>query len=104
MDNGKRCPRCGIGIDNDGDGDCANCANKSSKQLVEELIERKIQEEIAKEHNKRHFETLRDQFAIAAIQGHCASDPSVMWQTQDHTEASRRAYLLADAMLKAREQ
>ena len=25
---GKPCPRCGIGIDDDGDGDCSHCAGK----------------------------------------------------------------------------
>lgn len=29
------CPKCGIGIDNNGDGDCATCASASYKQMQE---------------------------------------------------------------------
>lgn len=46
--------------------------------------------------------TLRDQFAMIAMQGHCASDVTILWQTQDHQDVARLAYLLADAMMEAR--
>ena len=45
--------------------------------------------------------TLRDYFAAKALQGICASGPSASWPN-DHLAA--KAYNLADAMLKARDQ
>jgi len=44
--------------------------------------------------------TLRDYFAAAAMQGICASGPSLEWSSD---RLAAEAYDLADAMLKARE-
>ena len=44
--------------------------------------------------------TLRDYFAAKAMQGICASGPSLEWSND---RLAAEAYTLADAMLKARE-
>ena len=44
--------------------------------------------------------TLRDYFAAKAMQGICASGPSLEWS---NSRLAAEAYDLADAMLKARE-
>ena len=44
--------------------------------------------------------TLRDYFAAKAMQGICASGPSVEWSSD---RMAAEAYDIADAMLKARE-
>jgi hypothetical protein len=44
--------------------------------------------------------TLRDYFAAKAMQGICASGPSMEWSND---RLAAEAYDLADAMLKARE-
>jgi hypothetical protein len=44
--------------------------------------------------------TLRDYFAAKAMQGICASGPSLEWSSD---RLAAEAYDLADAMLKARE-
>ena len=46
--------------------------------------------------------TLRDYFAATAIQGICASKQNKLFQ--DMETLARGAYVIADAMLKAREQ
>jgi hypothetical protein len=46
--------------------------------------------------------TLRDYFAAKALEGMCAGQQSKMFSDQDHL--AKGAYLLADAMLKARDQ
>ena len=54
-------------------------------------------------HNElKHYNgmTLRDYFAAHAMQGICASGPSVEWSND---RLAAEAYDLADAMLKARE-
>jgi len=45
--------------------------------------------------------TLRDYFAAKALEGICASQQTKLFTDQDHL--ARGAYLLADAMMKARE-
>jgi hypothetical protein len=45
--------------------------------------------------------TLRDYFAAKAMQGICASGPTIEWSNKRLAE---EAYDLADAMLEAREQ
>ena len=45
--------------------------------------------------------TLRDYFASKALEGICASQQTKLFTDQDHL--ARGAYLLADAMMKARE-
>jgi hypothetical protein len=32
--NVDKCPRCGVGIDDDGDGDCSYCAKMSSTEIM----------------------------------------------------------------------
>jgi hypothetical protein len=48
-----------------------------------------------------HGMALRDYFAAKAMQGICASGPSLEWSND---RLAAEAYDLADAMLKAREQ
>lgn len=45
--------------------------------------------------------TLRDYFAAKALEGICASGPSMEWSD---LRIAREAYALADAMLKVREE
>lgn len=47
--------------------------------------------------------TLRDEFAMAALQGMIASDPVVDRKTVNRDVWARVAYEFADAMLRARE-
>jgi hypothetical protein len=47
-----------------------------------------------------HGMTLRDYMAAKAMQGICASEPSMEWSSD---RLAAEAYDLADAMLKARE-
>jgi hypothetical protein len=44
--------------------------------------------------------TLRDYFAAKALEGICASQQTKLFTDQDHL--AKGAYLLADAMMKAR--
>ena len=46
--------------------------------------------------------TLRDYFASKALEGICAGQQTQLFTNQDHL--AKGAYLLADAMMKAREQ
>ena len=48
------CPRCGIGIDDDGDGDCTVCASASNK-LVTALV---TQRNVLAVANKQLHETI----------------------------------------------
>lgn len=36
--NAQRCPRCKIGIDTDGDGNCALCANLSDEEVARGIV------------------------------------------------------------------
>jgi len=47
---------------------------------------------------------LRDQFAMAALQGLLAADIGVIDKKDDINGAADIAFMLADAMLKAREE
>lgn len=48
--------------------------------------------------------TLRDYFAAKAMQGLNSSNGPTWFADSDVPEMARRAYLMADAMIKAREQ
>jgi hypothetical protein len=57
----------------------------------------------------RHRQTLRDQFAMAALTGQCVdnSNPNVEptpIQEWDHEYIAKGCYMMADAMLKQREE
>ena len=51
----RKCPRCGIGVDNDMDGDCSVCASASNRLMAEF---NRLREE--RPNGSRAVKTLRD--------------------------------------------